>query len=118
MSWTDEAVQLLKELWLEGRSAREIGERLGMTRNAVIGKANRMGLAHKTKTPAPRVSAPVETSSRAISPHELNEKMCRWPIGHPGDQDFHFCGGQRVPGRPYCETHCAMAYRGKAVEAA
>ena len=48
MAWTDENVGVLKALWGEGRSAREIAGKLGMTRNAVIGKANRLGLAHKT----------------------------------------------------------------------
>ncbi len=48
MAWTEEGVELLQKMWLEGRSAREIGERLSMTRNAVIGKANRLGLSHKS----------------------------------------------------------------------
>ncbi len=44
----------------------------------------------------------------------LTERMCRWPIGHPGEPEFRFCGDARVPGRPYCADHCALAYRGKA----
>jgi GcrA cell cycle regulator len=118
MAWTDESVEILRTMWLEGRSAREIGDRLGMTRNAVIGKANRLGLSHKSKTTPPRPAVPTEVKNRAMSPLDLNERMCRWPIGHPGDADFHFCGSSRIPGRPYCEDHCAVAYRGRAVEAA
>ena len=120
MAWTDETVDVLKALWGDGRSAREIAGRLGMTRNAVIGKANRLGLSHKSrpqaarKEPAPRVSE----HGQPMSPLELTERMCRWPIGHPGDADFRFCGNQRVPSRPYCEQHCMMAYRGRVVEAA
>jgi GcrA cell cycle regulator len=53
-----------------------------------------------------------------MSTLDLNERMCRWPIGHPGDNDFRFCGAQRIPGRPYCLDHCALAYRGKVVAAA
>jgi GcrA cell cycle regulator len=48
----------------------------------------------------------------------LTEKMCRWPIGHPGEPGFSFCGKPRLAGRPYCGEHCAVAYRGKAEEAA
>ncbi len=118
MAWTEESVEILKAMWLEGRSAREIGERLGMTRNAVIGKANRLGLSHKSKSTPARPVIAADIKNRAMSPLDLNERMCRWPIGHPGDADFHFCGRARVPGRPYCEEHCAVAYRGKAVEAA
>ena len=114
MAWTGEAVEVLQAMWAEGRSARDIAERLGTTRNAVIGKANRLGLSHMSK-PRP---AKVEPKPRAPGSLDLNERMCRWPIGHPGDQDFHFCGNPRIAGRPYCEAHCAMAYRGKAVEAA
>lgn len=114
MAWTEDAVDILRTMWTEGRSAREIGERLGMTRNAVIGKANRLGLSHKAQPPAPKV----EVQTYAPGTLDLNERMCRWPIGHPGDADFHFCGNARIAGRPYCERHCALAYRGKAVEAA
>jgi len=35
---------------------------------------------------------------------------CLWPIGDPGDQDFHFCGAPAIPGKPYCDEHCARAY--------
>ncbi|MCB2100496.1 MAG: GcrA cell cycle regulator, partial [Rhodobacterales bacterium] len=36
--------------------------------------------------------------------------MCSWPIGEPGTDDFHFCGGSAIAGKPYCAEHCAKAY--------
>ena len=42
---------------------------------------------------------------------ELNERICRWPMGHPGEADFHFCGVKVNPGFPYCVEHCGRAYQ-------
>jgi GcrA cell cycle regulator len=42
---------------------------------------------------------------------DLNERICKWPIGHPGEPDFHFCGAQANPGFPYCVQHCGVAYQ-------
>jgi GcrA cell cycle regulator len=42
---------------------------------------------------------------------DLNEKICKWPIGHPGEPDFHFCGRPANPGFPYCVEHCGVAYQ-------
>ena len=42
---------------------------------------------------------------------DLNEKICKWPIGHPGEPDFHFCGKSANPGFPYCVEHCGVAYQ-------
>ncbi|MGQ0660405.1 GcrA family cell cycle regulator [Sphingosinicella sp.] len=42
---------------------------------------------------------------------DLNEKICKWPIGHPGEPDFHFCGDPANPGFPYCVAHCGVAYQ-------
>jgi GcrA cell cycle regulator len=42
---------------------------------------------------------------------DLNEKICKWPIGHPGEPDFHFCGAPANPGFPYCVAHCGVAYQ-------
>ena len=42
---------------------------------------------------------------------DLNEKVCRWPMGHPGEPDFHFCGVAVNPGFPYCVEHCGRAYQ-------
>jgi GcrA cell cycle regulator len=65
MSWTDDRVQQLKTLWAEGHSAAEIAERLGQTtRNSVIGKVHRLGLAGRRKTPRPRQPRVSRTSAR------------------------------------------------------
>ena len=42
---------------------------------------------------------------------DLNDRICRWPIGHPGEPDFHFCGQPANPGFPYCVQHCGVAYQ-------
>ncbi len=120
MAWTEQAVEILEALWTEGRSAREIAGKLGVTRNAVIGKANRLGLSHNSSVQArcERLTAKPGRERPPSSPLDLTERMCRWPLGHPGDPDFHFCGRARVTGRPYCEKHCALAYRGRSSEAA
>lgn len=160
MSWTDERIALLKKMWKEGKSAAEIAKMLakGVTRNAVIGKAHRMGLSgrpspikkpaaspKKEKEAAPKKEAVKETrSSKSAAPApsakmnpimakeaeelkkiekevlplnggipliDLTERMCKWPIGDPKEDDFTFCGrGIRV-GTPYCPDHAAMAYQ-------
>jgi len=42
---------------------------------------------------------------------DLNERICKWPLGHPGEPDFHFCGAPANPGFPYCVAHCGVAYQ-------
>jgi GcrA cell cycle regulator len=42
---------------------------------------------------------------------DLNDRICRWPMGHPGEADFHFCGEQVNPGYPYCVEHCGRAFQ-------
>ena len=42
---------------------------------------------------------------------DLNDRICRWPMGHPGEPDFHFCGAKVNPGFPYCVEHCGRAYQ-------
>jgi GcrA cell cycle regulator len=164
MAWTDERIELLKTYWSEGRSASQIAELLGegLTRNAVIGKAHRLGLASRPspvkaaprstdarpEPQAERPSAPAEPTvvaqaeaggaaepapapsvapgpaPRAARPRsratgkparvtllDLNDRICKWPIGHPDEADFHFCGKPVVPGFPYCAEHCALAYQ-------
>src|SRR5688572_26895716 len=195
MSWTDERIDRLKELWTKGMTASQIADELGgVSRNAVIGKAHRLGLqsrpspvkpnepvaaAPKPRPAAPAVEAPAEPQKpaaparsaaspdlspaaaapasrpepavqvRSVGPGgflrqgpgdqqqpippapprrlvpakpsadvadktsllDLNEKICKWPIGHPGEPDFHFCGAQANPGFPYCVEHCGVAYQ-------
>ena len=134
MAWTDERVDKLKALWKKGLSASQIAEELGenITRNAVIGKAHRLGLSSrpspvkkpaqaKRKAAAPKKEAPVaapppvepEPSEKPekITILELTDRICKWPLGHPGEDDFQFCGRPSVAGQPYCAFHGAMAYQ-------
>jgi GcrA cell cycle regulator len=204
MSWTEERIDRLKKMWAEGATASQIADELGgVSRNAVIGKAHRLGLdsrpspvkageekekpaaaapaaaapagpkpAAPRTEPAPRAAAPVpepaaeapvadakpapspqkpqtEIQYRSVGPGgfirqgpgdtqapippapprrlvpakpseevadktsllELNDRICKWPLGHPGEPDFHFCGEPANPGFPYCVAHCGVAYQ-------
>ncbi len=123
MAWTDERIKRLKSLWEKGLSASQIASDLGegVTRNAVIGKAHRMGLSSrpspvKTEPAAPRKAPPTKkdpgkAAKKYVTLLDLTERMCKWPIGHPGDADFHFCGKPSVPAMPYCKEHCEAAYQ-------
>ena len=192
MSWTDERIDRLKELWSQGMTASQIADELGgVSRNAVIGKAHRLGLQSRpspvkpnegqgeaapaplqpvVETPAEADEARAEPETEAAAEDEpaapepapapqpqirsigpggfvrqapgeqqspippapprrlvpakpspeiadktslldLNEKICKWPIGHPGEPDFHFCGAPANPGFPYCVEHCGVAYQ-------
>ena len=133
--WTDERVGQLKSLWTEGLSASQIARVLGegITRNAVIGKVHRLGLAGRA-TPsrvdrprlpsAPRLYRPREPEPPVIEEEPLkledgsfvgvlaiSDRMCRWPIGDPGAEEFHFCGRNPKQGSPYCEAHARKAYQ-------
>jgi GcrA cell cycle regulator len=201
MSWTDERIEKLTKMWEGGATASQIADELGgVSRNAVIGKAHRLGLkarpspvkpnekpekpapiaAKKPKpaaeapaapqpAPAARPAAPTRPATAAApdaageptqpatpqqrivsvgpggflrqgpgdqqapippapprrlvpakpSPEvadktsllDLNDRICRWPMGHPGEPDFHFCGEKVNPGFPYCVEHCGRAYQ-------
>ncbi len=181
MSWTDDRVEKLKELWGDGMSASRIAKALGgVTRNAVIGKVHRLGLSNRgtaaggqsasddTKSvkkaakpsrpaktavepkqaatalqkakPAPvvvrtkpairdatRPRAPglptaeeqaakatlseIEKMARKLDLLSLTERTCKWPIGDPTEENFHFCGLPSAAGKPYCEQHVAVAFQ-------
>ena len=201
MSWTDERIEKLTKMWEGGATASQIAEELGgVSRNAVIGKAHRLGLKarpspvkanEKAEAPAPapkpvpkapvpeapRAAAPAPRPAPAVPPRpvapvaaapqgdaplvstqprivsvgpggflrqgpgdqqapippapprrlvpakpspemadktsllDLNDRICRWPMGHPGEADFHFCGDKVNPGFPYCVEHCGRAYQ-------
>lgn len=205
MSWTEERIEQLKAMWEKGMTASQIAEELrGVSRNAVIGKAHRLGLQARPSpvkpgeaagqsatprksepAPAPAPSARTEQAPASASPApapvpasptpspsladaaaetppepvqpriisvgpggflrqgpgdqqapippapprrlvpakpspeiadktsllDLTEKICKWPMGHPGEPDFHFCGEKVNPGFPYCIEHCGRAYQ-------
>ncbi len=200
MSWTDERIEKLTKMWEGGATASQIAEELGgVSRNAVIGKAHRLGLKarpspvkpnEKEAVPAPAPRAPKAEAAprpapaprpvpsaapRAPAPApaaaaaggdtpaapapgprivsvgpggflrqgpgdqqapippapprrlvpakpspemadktsllDLNDRICRWPMGHPGEPDFHFCGEKVNPGFPYCVEHCGRAFQ-------
>lgn len=137
MAWTDERITVLRALWGDGLSASQIAERLGdVTRNAVIGKAHRLGLSGRpspvkvertSDAPviAPRVAATVQAppppppSAPVIELEPpmratlltITDRMCKWPHGHPGEADFYFCGRKTNPGHSYCGEHTVRAYQ-------
>ncbi len=148
MSWTDERVAMLKQLWGEGKTAAEIAKILGgVTRNAVIGKAHRLKLSGRVSPIQQNVRPEASVSrTRLVSPSalearpavralareleqpvaprieeyipgkgvklvDLRERMCRWPIGDPKDENFRFCGCEAHPDLPYCEYHAKQAFQ-------
>jgi len=110
--WTPERVSTLMALWGEGIPTSEIGRRLGVTKNAVVGKVHRLGLP-KRNSPI-RTEKPVvkkeEPKGNRVNMDNLRPSMCRWPEGEPGKENFHFCGKPIVPEKPYCAHHCERAY--------
>ena len=192
MSWTEERIERLKKMWHDGATASQIADGLGgVSRNAVIGKAHRLGLEQRpspvrageekdvrkaapapaapkpvaAKAESPRAAPAAPTASQGTASHtprsapemqyrsigpggfirqgpgdqqppippapprrmvpakpspevadktsllDLNDRICKWPMGHPGEPDFHFCGQPANPGFPYCVQHCGVAYQ-------
>lgn len=122
--WTDELIEQLKALWAEGLTTGEIGKRLNISKNAVVGKAHRLGLKGRPspiKRDKPAAASPAARPTAKAKPAEprkirsvvdLSAHTCRWPIGDPKEPGFHFCGGNSMPGKPYCAEHAAIAYVG------
>jgi GcrA cell cycle regulator len=103
--WTPERAAALIALWNEGVCASEIGRQLSVTKNAVIGKASRLQL------PKRRPSSPTQADDQSvIRLEQLGAGMCSWPLSTPEKDGFHFCGAAAVRGKPYCPTHCSLAY--------
>jgi GcrA cell cycle regulator len=100
-TWTPERIEALTRLWEEGVTTAEIGRRIGVTKNAVIGKVHRIGLTPRviTQKPPPRRNV-----------FDFTGPACMWPVGHPGEDDFHFCGEHPMAGKPYCDHHVELAY--------
>ena len=140
MSWTDEKVEKLKNLWTKGHTASQIAEALGdTTRNAVIGKAHRLNLEARAPTkgsgssiskenkPQRRGSAPTSRKAKfqsilldknfepenPKSLENLTDETCKWPIGHPNEEKFYFCGRKPEGEFPYCKLHVLYAFQPK-----
>ena len=113
IGWNDEKIGRLKKLWSEGLTTGEIGKRLGVSKNAVVGKAHRLGLKGRP-SPIKRQHKPVEAKkeTRIFTLTDLSAQTCRWPIGDPKHEDFRFCGKPVIAGKPYCGEHCTTAYVG------
>jgi GcrA cell cycle regulator len=105
--WTSDRIDALAKLWTEGLSTAEIGRRLGVTKNSVVGKAHRLALEPRP-SPLKFIDKPKERPLPKIV--EMGGPSCSWPIGHPGDKDFHFCGARAMTSKPYCADHAAVAY--------
>ena len=103
--WTPRRIDVLIAFWKEGLPTSEIGRRLRVTKNAVVGKVHRLGLE---KRRPPVDSEPTE--AEIIKLDALGAGMCSWPEGEPGTDSFRFCGRPAVAGKPYCGEHCARAY--------
>ena len=110
MTWTIAQVVDLQQSWGTGETAASIGLRIGKTKNAVIGKANRMGLVTKSGAERKADREARELREAAKAPF-YTAKTCAWPIGDPREPGFHYCGDTPKEGKPYCEHHCGIAYR-------
>ena len=141
MSWTEEKVSKLKELWGKGSTASQIAEIIGgISRNAVIGKAHRLNLSSKIKTRHSSSSQSFDNDSeknnskqrpgrkskfksliieKDFEPEnpkkleELDENSCKWPVGHPEEESFYFCGRSSLKDFSYCKLHLLYAYQPK-----
>ena len=118
--WTDERLEKLKKLWAQGLSISQIGEALGVSRNAIAGKAHRMGLP-KRPSPISKPKAEKPEAKPVVEEQDLplrlelrqlvwSRSKCCWPTGDPKKNGFVFCGDTVVPGKPYCLPHCKEAY--------
>ena len=141
MSWTPEREKKLRELWKKGHTASQIARLLGdTTRNAVIGKAHRLNLEaratsrkstskiNEKNTNIPEIKTQklgrkarfkallLDKNFEPENPkqlEELTDETCRWPIGHPYEKKFYFCGRKPLEKFPYCKLHVLYAFQPK-----
>ncbi len=102
-SWTDEDTYKLRKLWFSDKDIPSIVKELGVfTYSSVTAKAHRLGLP--AKKDAVTLKPPAVKKAKFV-------RTCVWPIGHPNEPGFHFCGSVHVvEGKPYCSDHCMVAY--------
>lgn len=138
MDWSDEVIERLRAFWAEGHSTAEIGRRLGVTKNAVVGKVHRLSLTPRPSPiqrgapgaaprnappplapmaqPVPEMIVPPPPRPQAAPLRPVSRTAggrvipCCWPIGEPGTRSFHFCDADSAAGKPYCMHHAALAY--------
>ena len=141
MSWDTEKITKLKELWGSGKTASQIAEIIGdMSRNAVIGKAHRLNLSTKIRPRTTKSNQNYENNldkkniktaqggrgrfksliiEKNFEPEnpkqleDLSEDSCKWPIGHPDEKLFYFCGRSSLKDFSYCKLHLLYAYQPK-----
>jgi GcrA cell cycle regulator len=141
MSWNEEKVAKLKELWGKGNTASQIAEIIGgLSRNAIIGKAHRLNLSSKIKARSSTFGQNYQNSTdennsnqkkqrrskfksliieKDFEPEnpkkleDLDESSCKWPIGHPEEEAFYFCGRSSLKDFSYCKLHLLYAYQPK-----
>ena len=142
MNWTTEREEKLKKLWKQGHSGSQIARMLGdgATRNSVLGKSFRLKLEARAKSKKTTLRSNIEKDSPPeIKPQKLGRKAsfkallldknfepenpkkfeelttetCRWPIGHPYEKNFYFCGRKPIEKFPYCKLHVLYAFQPK-----
>ena len=139
MSWTEDKVNKLKELWGKGKTASQIAEVIGgITRNAVIGKAHRLNLSSKIKTRSAinfnnsqkvNENSPIKKGRKSkfrsllldkdfepaknLQLEELTEDTCKYMEGHPDEKNSSFCGRKTVEKFSYCPLHLIVVFQPK-----